>query len=1181
MYLKKLELKGFKSFYNKTEINFEKGITSIVGPNGSGKSNVSDSIRWVLGEQSIKSLRGDKLEDVIFAGTDEKKAMSYCEASITIDNSERIIDIDYIEVNIKRRVYRSGESQFFINDKACRLRDIKEMIMDTGIGKEGYSIIEQGKIDEILSGSPINRKKVFEEAAGIAKYRYKKEDGERKLKTTIENLERINDIYFEIEGQVEPLRKQSEKAKRYNELKDELKRNEVNKYIKDVENLKSNIQNVQKDGENLQSEIQALEEEKKKSGQEILSLEFQLENQQQEADRLKAVVFDGKTSFENKGNEINIFEERISNINSNKDSAKKEIEENIAKAKLISSEIENLQSQIGDSNKKLEELKKNKETVFSQARQQKSVLDMESSQIESLKDKIVAIVDDKNKKSIKMSTYMERLENISQRKNAIDEENEINKKNLESNDNEKSKIDSEISLIDSTREEFKGKMLETKSEIKRLIESKRQKEVSLNELNIKISKESSKLNVYTEMERHYEGFNRGVKEVLKNRNLKGVLGVVGSLIRVGQEYENAIEIGLGAALQNVVMEDEYAAKNAISYLKKNSLGRVTFLPLNIIKGRKIDKSKIPQMDGVIGIASDLVENDARFDDIIENLLGRIIIVKNVDVGIELSKKTSYKYKIVTIDGEVFNPGGALTGGTHKNLKSILSRKRIIEEIQTSIEEFKKDVDLKKKEIIDSSDMIESLERQLEICQEDMDTLNLKRSQFTEKKISVEKENESILRSIEKLEVEKKTIEEASLKSKMLIEETEREIRDLESQIASLEASVKDKNSKKEELILSVGEYDKKMNAIEVDLSRVEESARSLVKEEKRLASLKYEMEKTHDEKTISIQNFESEIENIKIQLEECRGERSRLEEEIKINELKSLELEQKRKDLHQKMQCEKEKLEGQNDEFIKKRELLFKIEGKIERYNDSLNDILERVWQDYELSYQEMLELKEDMKTSQREINEIKDKIKSLGNVNLDAIEEYENVKSRYEFYKEQKQDLEGSIESLNELIGSMETSMKIEFKENFQKINANFKDVFKRLFGGGFGELKITDSANILESDIEIVAQPPGKKLKTINLMSGGEKALTAIAILFSILMSKPTPFCILDEIEAPLDDANIYRFGEFLKDLSKGTQFIAITHRRGTMEASDYIYGITMEEKGISKVVGLKLEEAKNYGD
>ena len=1182
MYLKRLEIKGFKSFPTKTEIVFNEGITAIVGPNGSGKSNISDAIRWVLGEQSAKSLRGDKLEDVIFVGTESKKAMNYCEVAITLDNSDNKLDLGFSEVTIKRRAYRTGESEFFLNNKSCRLKDIKEILLDTGIGKDGYSIVEQGKVDEILSNNPVNRRKVFDEACGISKFRYKKQEAERNLKHTKENLERIDDIYIEIENQLKPLFLQQEKAVKYLEFNKKLKVLEVNSCIKEVAELEAELDELNKHSNLLGSQSNEIQKQKSTLEKAVEETNIEIENINDGINKSQDYINTIKSVISQKDAQVNLINEKIRNC---KNEIERNKEETIyIKEKLNSDKItlEKLINQKYEKEKIINDLNIDIKSIESNNKESRDKIETINRDLENLKDEIINLLNNKQDATSKLSTLNANKENINLRKETIDLDIREIKYKIDKKIEEVSKASEKLEDKTKSMESLKNDEVKTNNDFNILLNKSNNIEKQIQNSKYSLNDYKSKLNIYIEMENHYEGFNKGVKEVLKNKNLQGIQGALGQVIEVPSEFEKSIEASLGAYMQNIITNDESSAKFAINYLKKNNLGRVTFLPMNIIKSNKIDTRNIKVGTSFIGIASDLIKFDDKYRNIIENILGRTIIIDNIDNAIKFAKENNHKFKVVTLDGEILNPGGSLTGGSLRVSGNILSRKRLINEYKEKIELLKAEIDrlyIEKNEVDNNTKIIKEKLKQISIDINSLDKeiiienaeLNKFKEEIKSLKISVEKlenEKDGLGSNLEYILEKSKLIKDDILSIDTKHDENKLQIESLTNKLKEYNSLYEDDKLKFDNLNLNLVKHNQIYESIIRDIQRISE-------ENKTLENKYVQIEKSLNDKTI---------------------ETSKLEEDIVIEETEKISLNKQLVDNTRSLETKKlskeslkEKLEDLNKEsknidrqYIDLKESLFKVESKIERLKSNREDHINSLFEKYEITLDQAIEMKDDnLDVDKRYLENIRKEIRNLGNVNLDSIKEYEHIKERHDFYSEQKKDLEQSIEVIEKLIYELEENMKKEFESNFNKINENFKFVYKRLFGGGNGELKIVDKNNILESDIEITAQPPGKKMKNLNLLSGGEKALTAISILFSIILAKPTPFCILDEIEAPLDDANIFRFGEFLKELSNDTQFISVTHRRGTMEAADYIYGVTMQEKAISKVLSLKLKEAEEIID
>ena len=1182
MYLKRLEIKGFKSFPTKTEIVFNEGITAIVGPNGSGKSNISDAIRWVLGEQSAKSLRGDKLEDVIFVGTESKKAMNYCEVAITLDNSDNKLDLGFSEVTIKRRAYRTGESEFFLNNKSCRLKDIKEILLDTGIGKDGYSIVEQGKVDEILSNNPVNRRKVFDEACGISKFRYKKQEAERNLKHTKENLERIDDIYIEIENQLKPLFLQQEKAVKYLEFNKKLKVLEVNSCIKEVAELEVELDELNKHSNLLGSQSNEIQKQKSTLEKAVEETNIEIENINDGINKSQDYINTIKSVISQKDAQVNLINEKIRNCKNEIERNKEEII--YIKEKLNSDKItlEKLINQKYEKEKIINDLNIDIKSIESNNKESRDKIETINRDLENLKDEIINLLNNKQDATSKLSTLNANKENINLRKETIDLDIREIKYKIDKKIEEVSKASAKLEDKTKSMESLKNDEVKTNNDFNILLNKSNNIEKQIQDSKYSLNDYKSKLNIYIEMENHYEGFNKGVKEVLKNKNLQGIQGALGQVIEVPSKFEKSIEASLGAYMQNIITNDESSAKFAINYLKKNNLGRVTFLPMNIIKSNKIDTRNIKVGTSFIGIASDLIKFDDKYRNIIENILGRTIIIDNIDNAIKFAKENNHKFKVVTLDGEILNPGGSLTGGSLRVSGNILSRKRLINEYKEKIELLKAEIDrlyIEKNEVDNNTKIIKEKLKQISIDINSLDKeiiienaeLNKFKEEIKSLKISVEKlenEKDGLGSNLEYILEKSKLIKDDILSIDTKHDENKLQIESLTNKLKEYNSLYEDDKLKFDNLNLNLVKHNQIYESIIRDIQRISE-------ENKTLENKYVQIEKSLNDKTI---------------------ETSKLEEDIVIEETEKISLNKQLVDNTRSLETKKlskeslkEKLEDLNKEsknidrqYIDLKESLFKVESKIERLKSNREDHINSLFEKYEITLDQAIEMKDDnLDVDKRYLENIRKEIRNLGNVNLDSIKEYEHIKERHDFYSEQKKDLEQSIEVIEKLIYELEENMKKEFESNFNKINENFKFVYKRLFGGGNGELKIVDKNNILESDIEITAQPPGKKMKNLNLLSGGEKALTAISILFSIILAKPTPFCILDEIEAPLDDANIFRFGEFLKELSNDTQFISVTHRRGTMEAADYIYGVTMQEKAISKVLSLKLKEAEEIID
>nr|WP_314277372.1 chromosome segregation protein SMC [uncultured Peptostreptococcus sp.] len=1177
MYLKKLELKGFKSFPTKTDIYFDKGVTTIVGPNGSGKSNISDAIRWVLGEQSIKSLRGEKMEDVIFQGTDTKKQMNYCEVAISLDNSQSEIDIDSEELIIRRRVYRSGESLFYINDKTCRLKDVREILLDTGIGKDGYSIIEQGKVEEILSNNPANRRKIFDEACGISKFRYKKNEAERNLKKSSDNLARIEDIFYEIENQLKPLQNQSKKAEKYLVVSEELKKLELNDFIRQTGHMDKSIRTMSDELLGLDKELDLISSERLSIESQIQELDASINESDSLLEELNSNLIDINDGISSKKNEIQISQEKINSQLrdiSRKESEMGSLESSIKVDKM---ELDKVKKDLDKISYEIEESQKELDKAYDNKRKAQVYLESVSEEMDLNKAVSIDILEKKQDLSTGLAKSQANMDNLKNAKTMIEarlvlQADEIEKlqKYIEEKNKEASCLATTMEDLDKDLDQAKNKLASLQTSIELVIKNDR-------DLNMDLGRIKSRRNTYIDMENHHEGFNKGVKEILKNKSIEGICGALGELISLPAKYEKAIEASLGAAIQNVVVENEDVAKKSIDYLKKSNLGRVTFLPKTSMRSNKLSLANNTRVVP-LGLCSEIVDFDDEYRSVVESLLGRVILIDNMTNAIAYAKETGHRFKLVTLDGDILNPGGSMTGGSLKASGNILSRKRLISELGQEIDTIEDQINSCKSEF-------NLLELEKKSQESQVSKITLKKEDLSNSIISINTELKLAQAKLKDRELECANNQEELSKLELDIEKNQEEYSSFKGQIEVLEEKVQGNqdqiqdlteklNKAKEEHDLSLKIFnDKNLDIVRIKqifenkLLEVDRIENNIEKSQTHLGSLLGSIKENKE----AINDYDLLIETYTSQVKDLDKAREDLSNRI-------LDKKADRDDLRLSLDESKSQLRTRDRDFNELIEDKYKLEAKLDRSITSRDNLQSSILEKYSLSYDDALEYKvEDLVIDQDIIDNLRKKIRSMGNVNLDSIQEYEQVKERHDYYKEQKQDLEESIISLNSLINDLVVNMESEFLDNFDTINKNFVEVYKKLFGGGSAELRITDMEDILSCDIEIKAQPPGKKMKNLSLLSGGEKALTAISILFAILISKPTPFCILDEIEAPLDDVNVYRFGDFLKELSQDTQFIAVTHRRGTMEVADFIYGVTMQEKGISSIIGIKLKEAQ----
>ena len=1183
MYLKRLELQGFKSFADKKVLEFMPGITTVIGPNGSGKSNISDSIRWVLGEQSMKSLRGSKSEDIIFSGTQNRKSLGFAEASIVIDNTDGKLPIEFSEVTVTRRIYRSGESGYYINKTPCRLKDVLELFMDTGIGKDGYSIIGQGKIDEILSNKSEDRRAIFEEAAGIVKYRVRKNDSEKKLEQTKVNLLRINDILLEIEVNLEPLKKQSEKAKKFLDLREELKGIEIGLFLFNIDNYKEKISEIKKDIEifvnqnnNEEAKMEDRQNIKEKLKEAIDEITLKIEETQN-------LGFEMRGKQEKINSDINIAKERIANNKENYDRYLKEIEE----VSLRITELEEERKQRLDKKtnlfsnrekfaKELEEKEKELEKISAK-------LSSEEKVIEEKKKKVEQNIDLKYEKATLINTQEVNYENLEKREKTVKNEisdtiSELDQKRLE-----KDEISKTFYEIEAKRNETVKKLEEINKEKEKSIAKLKEYEEKINLLSTDMRVKDSKLKFLSDMEREKEGYIRSVKALLlaceKDISLKkGMHGVLANIISVPKEYETAIEMTLGQTLQNIVTDTEEDAKKLIEHLRKNNLGRASFLPIASVKGKKVDRLIKNNLSGVIGIASDLVKVDKKYEGIILNLLGRTVIVDNMETAIILARQNNYSFRIVTLKGDVINPSGAITGGsTTAKSNNIIGRTSQIQELEKDIKKLTKkieDLEAEKENYEKSQEDVLEEVMGLEHIMQDTEIVYATEKQ---KVIAIEENITRLETKLNSLRKELNQIDENKKESLKIKEELGKEIEELEKEIEELNVEIKSFTDNNKDNQKYIDDLNFDITNLKVSVSSFDESSSSI------------------DE---LVQRIEQDIENNKNSIENKKNSRERILEDNKLLEEKIISLNEQIEQMKQEVETSGSKVEELKQERIDKNGELTRIEEEItnqfkiiddlkaqitkqevkkSKIEYELEQIINKMWEDYEITPNNVgdeYKKPENIGETTKKVKRLRDDIKNLGSINIDSIEEYKQTKERYDFMCEQRLDLENSSSKLRKVIQDMTKIMKEQFEKQFKVINKNFGEVFSELFGGGKAELKLTDEENILECGIDIEVQPPGKKLQNMTLLSGGEKAFTAIALLFAILKINPAPFCVLDEIEAALDDVNVYRFADYLKKFTKDTQFLVITHRKGTMEAADTVYGITMEENGISKLLSMKLK-------
>lgn len=1184
MHLKRIELYGFKSFANKMVFKFDQGITAIVGPNGSGKSNVADAVRWVLGEQSAKRLRGGTMQDVIFAGTEARKPLGYCQVDLTIDNHDMKMPIEYTEVTVSRRVYRSGEGEYFINGTGCRLRDVHELFMDTGVGQEGYSIIGQGQIDKILSNKPEERRALFDEAVGIVKYKKRKQNAEKRLDQEKQNLYRVNDIISELEVQKETLTEQAEKAKVYLNVKEELKVNEVNVFILDVKNIDEKIKELKEKERAVERNIGAVRLEYAQNKTKHSEYNEKLEALEVEIEDIRGKQTELTVQKEKKESEINLTKEQINHLTSNNERFLSDVKalserKNKAEADLVSYK-ESMASLFDESARSEDELKEKEEVLkninASIVEEEQTVSNIQANMIERLNE-ISSI-------KTQMQRFHTMAENTTSRKDSISSRKRILEASvgsLKANHKEEKIVNEKLLLEKQALVEQKEAIIEgQKTEISELVKAEQERKEQIQRLQTLESKHKA----LSEISEQYEGYHFSIKKVMSMKDepqfKNKISGVVADILKVGKQYERAIEIALGGNYQNVIIEDEQSAKALIKYLKDNRFGRATFLPLTNIKP-KLNKIKdIASEKGVVGYADELVETDDKYIDIVKYLLGRIVIAETIDAAIALGKKYNNSLRIVTLSGDVVNPGGSLTGGAFKNNNTqFLSRKREIGEMEDRIAGLKdnlRHINSKYQELL----------YQKEHQQEQLDEIGIRLQELNIDINSQSMKLHQLLSDIKKGEMELDDLNDEE--SHLLSQEG-----DLTTQLNDLDATLKENEVNKEHAETTV----KNLMARTIELKEEKDQLMDAITK-LRVAYTAHEEQRNHAKS--NIERMEGELLTISEQIEKLNqdiAENNAIKVDKEARILEHQETIQQYVDIVSEVTEKVSELTALRQGINKKQEALYEIQEEVSEKITLLEkellrlqnqhqknelqkeNYIEYMWNEYELTYNNALQYSRDdigtIGVIKKRIDRLKGEIKELGDVNVNAIEDYKNVVERYEFLTTQRNDIIEAEAKLREVIDELEEQMQIQFKEQFAAINTQFQKVFKELFGGGKAFLRLSDEEQVLEAGIHINVQPPGKKLQSMMLLSGGERAFTAIALLFAIQSLKPSPFCVLDEIEAALDDANVDRFAQYLKKLTDNTQFIIITHRRGTMEASDALYGITMQEKGISTQVSVKLIE------
>lgn len=1181
MYLKSIEVQGFKSFANKIVFDFHNGITGIVGPNGSGKSNVADAVRWVLGEQSAKQLRGAKMEDVIFAGTQNRKPVGFAYVAITLDNSDHALPVEYDEVTVSRRVYRSGESEYKINGHSCRLRDVTEMFYDTGIGKEGYSIIGQGQIDKILSGKPDERRELFDEAAGIVKFKRRKSAAIKKLENERSNLVRVNDILSELEKQVGPLKQQSEKAKEYLNYKTDLKKYDVNAFLletdrirKETAELNGRLKIVDDDLEDSKSEYDNTKSEYESAENQLNDINAQIDENSQTVSALE---------LENQKlqGEINVFTEQIKTFNANKQLHSERLLDIEKDKQNKNNSVKELREQYNDLNTELSEYNDKLAAINDTAKALNAEIEGISGQIDNRQNSIYDNLTEQSTIKAENQKFVTMLEQLEIKKSELTS-HIIKGKSDESAQKQVIKsLTAELDNAVGKLEDINNSIEESNTSVTQLKAEIAEKNSELDKLTQNYHREKSRLESLINITERYDGYGNSIKKIMELKDSNpGILGVIADIVKVEKQYETAIETALGGTIQNIVTDKESTAKELIGYLKQNKLGRATFLPLNAIHARNtLENETCINEKGVIGVASNLVRVSFEYEGLAKYLLGRILVVDNIDNALLIAKKYKYTLRIVTLEGEQLNPGGSMTGGAFRNSSNLLGRRREIEELKQSVSNTNKQITQEKAAVADlrnqvakyreALDSYNKLLRETHIRKNTID-VNLKQADLKLSEIIASygddiKEQASIDSEILKISESRNQV---SGNLNLLDNQNEAARKEIENLGKTLEA----KKSEEAAVALKIENLKISHSSIEQKASFINENIERLCKELDNLEEEKTSIQEKIGETKELVSAKQADIELVKNSIEESERKITAIGEKL------------------EDLRAAKEKVNASHKEFFKKREELnekiillekdsMRLHNQYDRLEESYDSLVDYMWNEYELTYSYALELKSDelnnINDIRKQINILKAAIKKLGDVNVNAIEEYKSVSERYEFMKTQHDDMIEAEESLMKVIEELDEGMRAQFTAKFEEIKVEFDKVFKELFGGGRGTIELVEGEDILEAGILIISQPPGKKLQNMMQLSGGEKALTAIALLFAIQNLKPSPFCLLDEIEAALDDSNVGRYANYLHKLTKHTQFIVITHRRGTMSAADRLYGITMQEKGVSTLVSVDLIE------
>ena len=1181
MYLKNIEVYGFKSFAQKINFEFHNGITGIVGPNGSGKSNVGDAVRWVLGEQSAKQLRGGNMQDVIFSGTENRKPLSFASVSITLDNSDHKLPVDYNEVTVARRLYRSGESEYLINGSGCRLKDIQEMFYDTGIGKEGYSIIGQGQIDKILSGKPEERRELFDEAAGIVKFKRRKITTLKKLDEERQNLVRVTDILSELTKQLGPLERQSETARIYLAKRDELKELDINLFLLDHQRTGELLNELETKLSQAQQELDEAQSAYEQTKAEYERLEQELEELNTKLDALKEEQQENALLKQQYEGQVKVLEEQISSGRQNSEHFR--------------SRLTVLKDDLQRRSEEKEKLTEERAALYNRLKETRDNLKKETESLENIVsnvDECTQAVEDGKNEIIEILNSRATTKGKAQRFDAMMEQLDIRKAEVS---RRILRLKSEEAILESDREKAQKQydavtnvIQSTNAECVRLDEEIHQIQEKLKKQNSQMEigqtayhREASRLESLRNITERYDGYGNSIRRVMEQKSSEpGIRGVVADIIHVQKDYEVAIETALGGSIQNIVTDHEQTAKRMISFLKKNRYGRATFLPLSNISGRGgLAQKDVLREPGVVGTANTLVEADAEYSELVMYLLGRVLVVDNIDHAIAIGKKYRHSLRMVTIEGESLSPGGSMTGGAFKNNSNLLGRRREIEELERSVGILKKELEETQRAIGENRsrrnvlrDTIADFQQQLQQQYVEQNTAKMNLAQIQEKEDEIQSSYRRIEREQEELRQQAGEIRQDHSSIARELEDSQKDEKELEvfietkqKELEEWKAEETEKNHILEKIRLEESSLEQQNHFLQENISRLENEIEAYHRESEEITeNLSRSAEEIHKK--------EDGIAELKKAVTECTGK----EEVLDARRIEWQEEKEKRSTSHKSFFEKRDHLSEKTSLLDKE---CFRLRSQAEKIEEQRESQISYMWEEYEITPNNALQYRKeeltDRQTIKKDVLRIKDEIRKLGSVNVNAIEDYKNLLERHTFLSAQYEDIVKAEETLEGIIQELDEGMRKQFTEKFRDIQREFDKAFKELFGGGKGTLELAEDEDILEAGIRIISQPPGKKLQNMMQLSGGEKALTAIALLFAIQNLKPSPFCLLDEIEAALDDSNVGRFASYLQKLTKNTQFIIITHRRGTMNAADRLYGITMQEKGVSTLVSVDLVE------